>query len=360
MECPFPQRIKIRKPLHAKCPDLKFELYVTVPCGQCLYCRMKIAKEWRFRCESESKASNDPHYFITLTYGDKINGINSYYSQRANLRARPCESDGSFISRRDFQLFIFRMRIACQRAGFKYKLRYFGIGEYGPARSERAHYHILFFNVPMGWFDFRELVRRCWCYGRIDVKDANVKAINYISKYTAFIAPYRRTQHKPFRTSCQRPCLGFSWLQSAECALAIRKKSRTVQRSVNIDGKTQLLTFAIPRYFTRKYLEPLGFCDYKYYERRKNEEDISYYSVHPREYVMFDGLYYPKSYYEFARQCYKKLVSSKNRRSSEQQLPKTFTFNKWLTSFNPLHSKGRKDLLSVLGTQIYTQQSLAE
>lgn len=95
-----------------------------LPCGQCIACRMKRARDWAHRCVHESTL-HDHNCFVTLTYDD------------ANL----VHSDaGPTLYHRDFQLFMKRLR----KAHSDLTIRYFMCGEYGE-RFARPHYHLCLF-----------------------------------------------------------------------------------------------------------------------------------------------------------------------------------------------------------------------
>ena len=46
------------------------EFPVTVPCGQCIGCRLERSKMWAVRCMHESQL-HDKNCFLTLTYNDE-------------------------------------------------------------------------------------------------------------------------------------------------------------------------------------------------------------------------------------------------------------------------------------------------
>lgn len=105
-------------------------MFTAVPCGKCLLCRNKRAKEWSTRATCESETAVYPPVFITLTYADWF---------------RP--DDG--VRKEDVQKFIKRFRENWIRKchGDRLDLRYFACGEYG-SKHGLPHYHLLFWNVP--------------------------------------------------------------------------------------------------------------------------------------------------------------------------------------------------------------------
>lgn len=97
------------------------DLPVTLPCGQCIGCRLEHSRQWAIRCVHEAQL-HQSNEFITLTYNDE------------NL-----PKDNS-LDKTDFQKFMKRLRK-------KYtKVKYFHCGEYGE-KNDRPHYHACLFNI---------------------------------------------------------------------------------------------------------------------------------------------------------------------------------------------------------------------
>jgi len=96
------------------------DMPVTVPCGQCIGCRIDRVGHWSTRIVQEGRF-HERKCFLTLTYSpDKL------------------PENGS-LSKRDFQLFMKRLR-----AAYGSGLRFFACGEYGESMS-RPHYHAIIF-----------------------------------------------------------------------------------------------------------------------------------------------------------------------------------------------------------------------
>jgi len=149
---------------------------VTLPCGQCISCRISRSREWALRCTHE--ASQFQHNcFLTLTIAPEHMPISTRECQKCELykrrikhanehgyeisdREARCE-EGS-LCKRDFQLFMKRLRKKFK--GYepipgtnKFPIRYFHCGEYGP-KLQRPHHHCLLFNFN---FPDRVLWQRC-------------------------------------------------------------------------------------------------------------------------------------------------------------------------------------------------------
>lgn len=99
----------------------------SVPCGQCIGCRLERSRQWAMRCVHEASLYED-NCFITLTYSDEF-----------------LPWDGS-LNMSHFQGFMKRLRARFSDR----KIRFFHAGEYG-AKYRRPHYHALLFN-----FDFAD------------------------------------------------------------------------------------------------------------------------------------------------------------------------------------------------------------
>jgi hypothetical protein len=105
---------------------------VTVPCGQCIGCRLERSRQWAIRCVHEAQL-HQKNCFITLTYNDE------------HLPANRS------LDLRHFQLFMKRFRKVA--AKHQAKLRFYHCGEYGE-QFGRPHYHACIFG-----FDFPDKVR---------------------------------------------------------------------------------------------------------------------------------------------------------------------------------------------------------
>lgn len=142
---------------------------VTVPCGQCIGCRLERSRQWAVRCLHESSL-HDSNCFITLTYSDEH-----------------LPSDGS-LDVTHFQKFMKRLR-----ARYGKGIRYFHCGEYGD-RFLRPHYHACLFN-----FDFPDLefwkttsggrlyvsasLQELWPYGFSTVGAVTFDSAAYVARY---------------------------------------------------------------------------------------------------------------------------------------------------------------------------------
>lgn len=144
---------------------------LTVPCGQCIGCRIDRQKEWATRLCHEMK-SHERSCFVTLTYAPE-------HLPR-----------GATLVKRHVQLFIKSLRKKIQPK----RIRYFACGEYGP-QDLRPHYHLLIF----GWEPSDNKVHTrnqnyttytsdtlatLWTYGYHTWSAASPENASYVSHYT--------------------------------------------------------------------------------------------------------------------------------------------------------------------------------
>lgn len=191
------------------------DLPVSLPCGQCVGCRLERSRQWAVRCAHEASLYAD-NCFITLTYNDQ------------HLPA-----DRS-LDVRHFQLFMKRLR-----KRFGSGIRFFHCGEYGE-RYGRPHYHACIFG-----FDFSDKVlwkvsngnrlytsatlSELWPYGFSSIGDVTFQSAAYVARYIlkkingeSAVEHYRYIdsqtgeifQRRPeYTTMSRRPGIGQGWLQ---------------------------------------------------------------------------------------------------------------------------------------------------
>lgn len=143
---------------------------LTIPCGQCIGCRLEHSRQWAMRCVHESSL-HDRNCFITLTYDDEH-----------------LPPDGS-LSKDVWQLFMKRFRERVQTPGIKF----FMCGEYG-AQLSRPHYHACIFgydfpdrelwSVRDGVHLYRSpLLESLWKFGFSTVGDVTFDSAAYVARY---------------------------------------------------------------------------------------------------------------------------------------------------------------------------------
>lgn len=153
---------------------------LSVPCGQCVGCRLEYSRQWAVRCAHEMQMHED-NCFVTLTYDDahlispKRRGIAAWQQYSVNVR--------------EMQLFMKRVR-----KRFGAGVRFFACGEYGEGNG-RPHYHAILFNLRFddrklwkttdaGMLLYRsELLERLWPFGYSSVGAATFQSAAYVARY---------------------------------------------------------------------------------------------------------------------------------------------------------------------------------
>lgn len=147
-----------------------YPLYIKVRCGKCECCRSSKVNAFVQRCEMETMLYDNKPVFLTLTYDNEN---------------KP--KDG--VNVRDLQLFFKRFRINLERSGYREKIRYVAVGEYGK-NTLRPHYHCIVWNLHQtDMVEFRQikdLIAKSWNNGFVMsrlVDPADNKTFYYTSKY---------------------------------------------------------------------------------------------------------------------------------------------------------------------------------
>lgn len=228
MDCLKPQRIENPTWTLGYPESLR---YILVPCGQCVFCRMRRTKEWTLRLIHESQY-HDIIKFVTLTYDD------DHLPENGSLQPK------------DLTDFWKRLRLR-----LPYKVIYFACGEYG-SQTWRPHYHfIIFDNVD------KATIEECWTYGFSTIESANDAAIAYVAGYVQKkiydrVSKYEKRGLYPPFTRCSHG-IGLDWCMDNE--RLIREKGY-----IRYNGSIN----SVPRYYRKK----LGITnDIQYFEHYQDE-----------------------------------------------------------------------------------------
>lgn len=155
------------KSKNCKAADIRREL--TLPCGQCVGCRLERSRQWAVRVMHESQMHED-NCFITLTYNDE------------------CIPPDYSLCYKHFQLFMKRLRRRCHR------VRFYMCGEYGEARL-RPHFHACLFGFrPTDMYPWRQsssgfplsrspFLEELWSKGSVEVGDVSFESAAYVARY---------------------------------------------------------------------------------------------------------------------------------------------------------------------------------
>lgn len=144
---------------------------LTLPCGQCIGCRLDRSRDWATRITHEAQM-HDVNSFITLTYDDQ------------HLPPR------FSVEKREMQLFMKRLRMLIEPV----RIRYYLCGEYG-GQSNRPHYHAIIFGydfpdktlwrkTPAGYLTYRSrLLEQAWDKGLSEIGTVSVESAGYVARY---------------------------------------------------------------------------------------------------------------------------------------------------------------------------------
>ena len=144
---------------------------VSLPCGQCIGCRLERSRQWAMRCMHEAQL-HENNCFITLTYNDE-----NY------------PENGSLI-KSDFQKFLKKFRKAIAPA----RIRYYMAGEYG-TNFGRPHFHACIFGYDFhdkklhqrtasGSLIYRsQELEKLWTYGYSSIGDVTFESAAYVARY---------------------------------------------------------------------------------------------------------------------------------------------------------------------------------
>lgn len=143
---------------------------MSVPCGQCMGCRLAKTAEWATRIVHEAQC-HELNSFITLTYSDE--NIPEY---------------GTLV-KEHLQKFFKKLR----NYVLPEKIRYYACGEYGDI-TQRPHYHAIVFNY---WPDdsryhttnngnnlyVSEKLQKIWKYGHVLIGACTYETAAYTASY---------------------------------------------------------------------------------------------------------------------------------------------------------------------------------
>lgn len=190
---------------------------LTLPCGQCIGCRLERSRQWAVRCLHEASL-HEQNCFITLTYDD------------SHL------PPGGSLTYKHFQDFMKRLRKHFAPA----KVRFYMGGEYGE-QTVRPHYHAIVFGIDMPDRVYHKktpsgekiytsaTLEQLWPYGYSSVGDVTFESAAYVARYimkkiTGFNSKkhyevidqdtgeilYRRPE---FNKMSLKPGIGANWLK---------------------------------------------------------------------------------------------------------------------------------------------------
>ncbi len=201
----------------------------SVPCGQCMACRINKGRLWSARIIMEWLQHPNYAFFITLTYDD----AHVPYC---------CDESGTPIANLNKKSFLKWLDNAQTAVG---PFRYYAIGEYG-SYTFRPHYHLAVF--PSQYCKVSELLAY-WTKGFTSCTELNHARARYLANYTtkaltkATDERLQSHQEPEFRTSSRNPPLGATFVDllahhyTQGAAKRLLDSRGDVERNFRCDGK---------------------------------------------------------------------------------------------------------------------------
>lgn len=171
--------------------------FLEVPCGRCIGCSVRLARDWSIRCVLE-EFEHDVSCWATLTYDDKF---------------LPRAGDSPTLDKQHLSGFLKRLRSRVSPQ----TVRFFGVGEYGDTTA-RPHYHVILYGLAPN----ERHIPAAWPFGFARVDPLSPAAIAYVAGYaqkkigTASLTARKvdpetgeiLTPERPFRLVSRRPGIG--------------------------------------------------------------------------------------------------------------------------------------------------------
>lgn len=184
------------------------DMPMTVPCGQCIGCRIDKSRQWALRCTHEAKL-HEKNSFVTLTFNDDH---------------LPLDLS---LQKKHLQDFFRALR-------YEYgPFRYLAAGEYSEAN--RPHYHILLFGL--NFDDDRkkhsfnkngdviyhsQRLKKCWPYGHNFIGALTYQSAAYVARYVMKKIHGKDAEQHPDYTRFN-PSTGETWQVEREFLLMSRR-----------------------------------------------------------------------------------------------------------------------------------------
>lgn len=184
--------------------DAQLPQELSLPCGQCVGCRLERSRQWAVRCMDEASLYEE-NCFVTLTYSPE-----------------KLPKDGG-LHKDEFQKFMKRLR----KSESGKVIRYYHCGEYGE-KLGRPHYHSILFNHDFddkkvhsernGFTTFTsEKLDKLWGNGFCLIGSVTFESAAYVARYIMkkingepAQAHYQGKQPE-YTTMSRRPGIGAGW-----------------------------------------------------------------------------------------------------------------------------------------------------
>ena len=193
--------------------DQKTGVWMSLPCGKCLPCRVTKQSTLVLRLLLESQHAVTSSCW-TLTLKDECLTAASVENRAATVK-------NFFAALRDSE----------RRAGNSIPIRYSGCLEFGGLFG-RPHWHFLIFNLIRNYRDPIQWKRTIprepipigqWPHGRVDVMEFNKKTIRYVCKYLTDYGHLKNTDTPPpVQYRSLKPGIGFSGISALAASHAAK------------------------------------------------------------------------------------------------------------------------------------------
>lgn len=198
---------------------------LTVPCRQCIGCRLDYSRQWATRIYHESLLYSD-NYFVTLTYAPESLPI----KDTINLETGELVTGNPLVPEH-LTKFMKDLRRYWSYHFDHDNVRFYGVGEYGE-NTGRPHLHICIFNLPhlddlIPFFTNKlgqqiylsPLIETIWSKGQVSVGAVTWQSAAYVARYMLKKQKGKDAQWfydsqaitSEFVRMSRRPGIGFDW-----------------------------------------------------------------------------------------------------------------------------------------------------
>lgn len=241
--------------------------WVPIPCGKCIGCRIDHARQWAARLMLEKQYSSDT-WFITLTYdNDHLVGgtepvkvpTGAHYKngKPVCVKQYPNVSPTGHLTLNKLDYANFNKRL---RKKFGKGVRFFLAGEYGE-KSNRPHYHGIYFNLPLDDLEVfkvvhgvpyytSETISELWPFGFHLIGNVSYDTCAYVSRYVTKklhdvdVDKYAEEGvQREFCCMSRKPGIAYQWFQDHGDSIDDESYIITVSSP---NGAVQ---FSSPKYF---------------------------------------------------------------------------------------------------------------
>lgn len=211
---------------------------VPVPCGVCIECRKKKAREWQVRLTEEIRDRKDGQ-FVTFTFSDKwLKKLEAMAKEKKpHLSGYDLENAAAKLA---VKRFLGRWKNH-NRVKRGVSVRHWFTSELGGTRTERIHLHGILFTE-----ETKEHIEMVWKYGKVDVGEyVNNKTVNYIMKYVQKVD----AKHKYYKSLVlTSPGMGKGYLDRADARKHKWNGNKTDELYITREG----IKLPLPRYYRQK------------------------------------------------------------------------------------------------------------